>query len=267
MGTDSARVLPAARPTGRGRRRGHGSGAGPTGEAAEAPGGRLRVLLVEDDPDLREMTTELLEGAGHEVVALGDGVAAWEALRGESFPLVVLDVGLPGLDGIEVCRRLRGLPDGDAVMVLVVTARTAPADLQAVLDAGADDYLAKPFDPNLFEVRLAVMERRVAEVARRRQVEAELAAQARLDGAVKTARTVVDRLGNQLATLVANADLLTEMVGGEAHDRAEGLARGGRGAATTLRLLGRIVRFEELVKGDETMLDLDAAAARDEKPP
>jgi DNA-binding response OmpR family regulator len=237
----------------------------------EPPGGtggdgRLRVLLVEDDPDLREMTAELLTGAGHEVVALGDGVEAWERLQAESFPLVVLDVGLPGLDGIELCRRLRRLPDGDAVMVLVVTARTAPADLQAVLDAGADDYLGKPFDPSLFEVRLAVMERRVREVARRRQVEAELAAQARLDGAVKTARMVVDRLGNQLATLVANAELLAEMVGGEARDRAEGLARGGRGAATTLRLLGRIVRFEERVKGDEPMLDLEAAAARDEPP-
>jgi DNA-binding response OmpR family regulator len=236
--------------------------------AAETPEPvRLRVLLVEDDADLREMTTELLADAGHEVVALGDGVAAWERLQADVFPLVVLDVGLPGLDGIEVCRRLRRLPEGDGVMVLVVTARTAPADLQAVLDAGADDYLAKPFDPSLFEVRLAVMERRVKEVARRRQVEAELAAQARLDGAVKTARMVVDRLGNQLATLVANADLLTEMVSGDARDRAEGLARGGRGAATTLRLLGRIVRFEERVKGDETMLDLEAAAAREPPPP
>ncbi|HEV8636744.1 MAG TPA: response regulator [Chloroflexota bacterium] len=230
----------------------------PTGQ------GGLRVLVVEDDPDLRMLLAELLEERGHRVVARPDGVAAWRALQDEAFPLVLLDLGLPGLDGIELCRRLRGLPRGDASLVLVVTARTAPADLQAVLDAGADDYLAKPFDPNLFDVRLAVMERRVGEVARRRQAEAELAARARLDGAVKTARMVVDRLGNQLATLVANAELLTEMVTGEARDRADGLARGGRGAATTLRLLGRIVRFEEHVKGDEPMLDLDAAAAPDE---
>ena len=227
----------------------------------------LCVLVVEDDPDLRELVAELLHERGHEVVALGNGAAAWRMLRTDAYPLVVLDLGLPGLDGLELCRRLRRLPQGDASVVLVVTARTAPNDLQAVLDAGADDYLAKPFDPDLFDVRLAVMERRVAEVARRRQAEAELAAQARLEGAVATALTVVDRLGNQLAALVANAELLTEMVGGEARDRAEGLARAGRGAATTLRLLSRIVRFQELVKGDERMLDLDAAAAREETAP
>ena len=227
------------------------------------PGG-ARALLVEDDPDLRLLMAWLLEERGHPVVALGDGAAAWAALRAGVFPLVVLDVGLPGLDGLELCRRLRTLAHGDASVVLVVTARTAPADLRAVLEAGADDYLAKPFGPDPFDVRLAVMERRVAEVARRRRAEAELAARARLEGAVATARTVVDRLGNQLAALVANADLLTEMVGGEARARAEGLARGGRNAATTLRLLGRIVRFAERVVGDERMLDLDAAAAPEE---
>jgi len=136
-----------------------------------------------------------------------------------------------------------------------------------VLDAGADDYLAKPFSPDLFDVRLAVMERRVAEVGRRRRAEAELAARARLEGAVLTARTVVDRLGNQLAAMVANADLLAEMVGGEAHDRAEGQVRAGHAAAATLRLLAELVRFEEMTKGDERMLDLDAAAARDEPRP
>ncbi|HEY3082258.1 MAG TPA: response regulator transcription factor [Chloroflexota bacterium] len=235
---------------------------------AEGPEGSIgsrdrRVLLVEDDPALRAAMAEMLEGRGHRVVALGDGAAAWRALQAEAFPLLVTDLGLPGLDGLELCRRLRGLRHGDASVVLVVTARTAPGDLRAVLDAGADDYLAKPFSVDLFEVRLAVMERRVAEVARRRQAEAELAARARLDGAVKTALTVVDRLGNQLAVLVANADLLAEMVDGEARNRAERLARGGRDAATVLGFLGRVARLEQLVAGDESMLDPDAAAGHD----
>jgi DNA-binding response OmpR family regulator len=238
-------------------------------EDAEVPAaaGGLRVLLVEDDPDIRFMLTVLLEERGHQVEAYGDGAAAWEALQSESFPLAVLDVRLPGLDGTEICRRLRQLPHGDATVVLVVTALTGADELQGVLDAGADDYLAKPFRPGLFGIRLAVAERRVAEVARRQRAEAELAARARLEGAVKTARTIVDRLGNDLGTLVANAEVLSDMVEGDARRRADGLARGGRRAATTLRLLDKIVRYEEHVKGegDDPMLDLDAATA-DEEP-
>jgi len=207
------------------------------------------VLLVDDEPLLRDPMADLLEARGHEVVALADGDAAWRAIQNERFPLLLLDIGLPGVDGLELCRRLRRLPHGDDSVVLVVTGRTAPADLRAVLDAGADDYLAKPFPIDLFDVRLAVMERRTREVGRRRRAEAELAAQARLEGAVKTALTAVDRLGNQLAVLVANADLLAELVDGEARDRAEALARGGRGAAADLRFLGRIARLEELVDG------------------
>src|SRR2546428_11623552 len=99
----------------------------------------LRILLVEDDADLRALIAEVLAERGHRVVALGDGAAAWEALQADPFPLIVLDLGLPGLDGIELCRRLRSLPDGDASVVVVLTARTTPGDLRTVLDAGADD--------------------------------------------------------------------------------------------------------------------------------
>jgi DNA-binding response OmpR family regulator len=229
---------------------------------AERDGG-LRALVVEDEPDMRGAIAEVLAERGHGVLALGDGAAAWEALRAERFPLMVLDLGLPGIDGLELCRRLRALPGGDATVVVVLTARTAPADLGAVLDAGADDYLAKPFDVGMLDVRVAVAERRVAEVARRRRAEAELTARARLDGAVKTARTVVDRLGDRLGVLVADADLLPAMVRGEARERAAGLVRGAHRAAATLAQLERLVRFVETVKGDEVMLDLEAATARE----
>ena len=136
----------------------NGVGVEAVGPAPPAGGG-LAALLVEDDPDLRRLLAAVLAERGHRVVACPDAEAAWAARAGEEFPLVVLDRLLPGMDGLALCRRLRALPGGDRPVVLVLTARARPEDLAAVLAAGADDCLAKPFDLGHLEVRLAVAER------------------------------------------------------------------------------------------------------------
>src|SRR5438128_1375391 len=113
----------------------------------------MRVLLVEDDDVVRELiTTVLVEERGHDVVAFPTADAAWPSCREAHYEIAVLDWVLPGMNGLELCRRIRTLPDGDTTIVLVCTARTSRADLQAVLDAGANDYIAKPFDVDLLEV-------------------------------------------------------------------------------------------------------------------
>ena len=102
-----------------------------------------RVLVVEDDADLREVMAGALAGDGHVVVEAADGRAALDALAAQTFDLVLLDVGLgPGPDGVEVCRRLRGA--GEAAHVVAVTARDGEADAVLALEAGADDYVTKP---------------------------------------------------------------------------------------------------------------------------
>jgi DNA-binding response OmpR family regulator len=101
-----------------------------------------RVLIVEDDPDIASAVALELGHSGHETQIERDGPGALESCSRWQAELVVLDLGLPGLDGIEVCRRLRR---SSPIPILVLTARDAVADRVRGLDAGADDYLTKPF--------------------------------------------------------------------------------------------------------------------------
>ena len=104
---------------------------------------RASVLVVEDDDRLAAAIRRALAYDGYRVTVVADGSAGLEALRSNAFDLVVLDLMLPEVDGLEVCRRLRAA--GDRTAVLIVTARDAVPDRVAGLDAGADDYLVKPF--------------------------------------------------------------------------------------------------------------------------
>jgi two-component system response regulator MprA len=103
----------------------------------------IAVLVVDDDAPIRRMLERTLAAEGYAVVGAADGGAALAAVERSAPDLVVLDVAMPGMDGLAVCRRLRG--NGLAAPILLLTARDAVADRVAGLDAGADDYLVKPF--------------------------------------------------------------------------------------------------------------------------
>jgi DNA-binding response OmpR family regulator len=102
-----------------------------------------RVLVAEDDPDISEPLVRALRREGYDVTLVTTGPAALTQALGGQSDLLVLDLGLPGMDGLEVCRSLRGR--GSTLPVLVLTARSDEADLVVGLDAGADDYVGKPF--------------------------------------------------------------------------------------------------------------------------
>lgn len=118
----------------------------------------MRILLVEDDNSLSSGLMLALERAGYSLEHVKDGAAAVAALAHNDFGLVILDLGLPRLDGTEVLARTRRA--GNAVPVLVLSARDAVRDRIAALDLGADDYLIKPFDVDELLARLRVLERR-----------------------------------------------------------------------------------------------------------
>jgi two-component system response regulator MprA len=118
----------------------------------------MRLLLVEDDPSVRDAVARALRGAGYELQTAGDGPQALAVARSDGVDGIVLDLGLPTLDGIEVCRQLRS--EGRRTPVLVLTARAAVADRVAGLDAGADDYLVKPFALDELLARIRALLRR-----------------------------------------------------------------------------------------------------------
>lgn len=118
-----------------------------------------RVLVVEDDEDIAQALQRSLRMEGYEVRAAGDGNAAIEHGRAFAPDLVILDLGLPGLDGIEVAKRLRA---DDDVPILILTARDGLESRVEGLDAGADDYLVKPFALAEFEARVRALLRRLA---------------------------------------------------------------------------------------------------------
>lgn len=118
----------------------------------------MRIMLVEDDPDLGEALTRRFGREGHALDWLRDGESANDVLLYQQYELVILDIGLPGMDGFEVLRTLRGR--ADRTPVLMLTARSNIEDRVGALDVGADDYLAKPFDFRELQARCRALLRR-----------------------------------------------------------------------------------------------------------
>ena len=120
----------------------------------------MRILLVEDDPSLGQGLSTALRRGAFAVDWVQDGAAGLFAIRDDTFDLVVLDLGLPRMDGIDVIRQIRA--DGNPVPILVLSARERPADRTQGLDVGADDYLGKPFDTAELLARVRALIRRSA---------------------------------------------------------------------------------------------------------
>jgi two-component system, OmpR family, phosphate regulon response regulator OmpR len=118
-----------------------------------------RILLVDDDPGLRDLLRRYLEEHGYAVLAVRDGAEMDDALAQQSFDLLILDLMLPGEDGLSLLRRLVG---GEALPVIIVSARGEDVDRIVGLEVGADDYIAKPFNPRELLARVRAVLRRHA---------------------------------------------------------------------------------------------------------
>jgi phosphoserine phosphatase RsbU/P len=126
----------------------------------------VRILIADDDRMSTLMLSRSLEQWGFKVIVAHDGTAAWDCIASDEPPaLAILDWMMPGIDGIELCRRIRTTPPRSPVYVILLTARTSRQDLVAGLEAGADDYLTKPFDPDELRARIHVGRRTLGLIA------------------------------------------------------------------------------------------------------
>ncbi|MGH7996480.1 MAG: response regulator [Opitutaceae bacterium] len=132
----------------------------------------MKVLTVEDDAVSHLVLEAALRALGHEIVAASDGAEAWRLLAGSPIPLVVSDWRMPGVDGLELCRRIR-MRRGDYVYFILLTQQSATDENhQAALEAGVDDFLSKPFNVRDLKMRLHVADRILTFATQVRQLEA-----------------------------------------------------------------------------------------------
>ncbi len=171
----------------------------------------MRILIAEDDFTSRTMLAGVLKKKGYEVAVTVNGAEAWDALRKPDAPaLAVLDWMMPEMDGLEVVRRVRALQADRPPYIILLTVKGEKADIIAGLDAGANDYLAKPFDPGELQARIEVGRRMVemqAALVESREALAHQATHDSLTGLLNR-RAILDRLREEFARSRRHGDFL-----------------------------------------------------------
>ncbi|MFC4467997.1 response regulator transcription factor [Streptomyces xiangluensis] len=120
-----------------------------------------RVLIADDDADIRDLVAFKLVQSGHEVTAVEDGMAALRVVREQPLDLLLLDIRMPGMSGLDVCREVRAADETASLPVILITARSQEGDVELGFAAGADDYIIKPFSPRELSSRVTAMLTRV----------------------------------------------------------------------------------------------------------
>lgn len=170
--------------------------------------GPYTVLIADDDPTILLLLEHVLEGMGRRFEMADDGAEAWSAWQRARHELVVLDIEMPGLDGLEVCRRIRAHDPERRTFILVVTGRDTALDLDAVLSAGADDYVTKPTTGQQLLARMRIAQSRMAIDQARRDAE-EALRQARYHAGIGEATVGLQHeINNPLSGLLGTAELL-----------------------------------------------------------
>lgn len=162
---------------------------------------KMRILIAEDEQTTRRLLERKLRDWGYETVAVSNGNQAWEFLQKKNHPkLILLDRLMPGLDGVEICRRLKSSNTGLSYVILL-TSLTEKDEIAQGLDAGADDYISKPFHPKELRARINVGRRML-------ELQSTLSEKERLQGVLEMAGAVCHEMNQPMQTVLGLCELL-----------------------------------------------------------
>lgn len=218
----------------------------------------MKVLIADDDDTIRALVRSVVQSLGYEPVDTTNGADAWAAYQRERVPLCVVDIEMPDMDGLELCRRIRDADRDRGTFIVVLTGRNTHEDLGAVLAAGADDYMSKPTTPSNLRARLVIARRRMDLDAQRRAAEAALATARWLAGIGETSIALQHEINNPLSALLGHAELLMLDAGdAEPNDHVRVIHEQALRIADVLKRLGKLrdPQTVEYVAGAR-MLDL-----------
>ena len=178
----------------------------------------MKMMIVEDDPFVQKVVKKVFAGMGFEVLSCGDGATALDFIKNDRIQLAVVDWILPEMDGLTLCRRVRKLKLSRYIYIIVLTSRNRKEDLVQALDAGADDYIAKPFDENELAARARVgmriiqlenklinNQKRLMKLAKEDPLTGILNRRSLFDGILKEINRA-SREGTSFATILIDAD-------------------------------------------------------------
>jgi DNA-binding response OmpR family regulator len=228
------------------------------------------VLLAADDEATREFLAGALRDFGYAVTVVAGGAEAWAAYQQLHVPLVLIDIDVSRLGGLDVCRRIRAADPSRETFVIVCAGPHAQENLAPVLDAGADDYLAKPVTAERLRARLAIAERRLADEAARRQAETELARARWLAGIGEMTIALQHEINNPLSALISHAELalLDAADRGERNEQVETILQQAQRIAEVVKRIGalRNPMSVEYLPGT-SMIDLGTSGGELREPP
>jgi DNA-binding response OmpR family regulator len=218
-----------------------------------------RCLIADDDPTIVLLVEHVLQALGREYDTASDGAQALERWQEQRHAMVVLDIEMPKMDGLEVCRRIREAEDHRETYILVLTGRDKAADLEAVLDAGADDYITKPTSGQRLMARLRIAQRRMEDDQARRTAEEELR-KARFHAGIGEATVGLQHeINNPLTGLLGTAELmlLDMQEKGQPTDDIRIIIEQGRRISALVRKLGELRDPQSVhYAGKKRMIDL-----------
>jgi len=225
----------------------------------------VRVLVAEDDPVMLAMYRELLSEMGHMPICATNGGEAWALYERYHPPLVLLDVAMPVMTGLEISQRIRGSQQGLDTFILVITGYDREGDiLSRVLDAGGDDFLGKPVDADLFHARITIALRNIHQRHARRAAERALARAQWLAGIGETSLALQHEINNPLTAILGNASLLEmdDFGGDESRELVHTIAEQARRIGEVVRRLAALKnpRSVPYLEG-ATMLDLSSSSS------